>query len=54
MEKSVGEKRPYTIEKVRPKKKEGKKEEEIRKRNDPMFAIFGDYEKILNVNKNNI
>lgn len=38
----------YTIQKARPpKKKETKQEEEIKKAIDPMFAIFGNYQKSL-------
>ena len=38
----------YTIEKARPpKKKETKEEELVKKLNDPLFAIFGDYYKFI-------
>ena len=39
---------PYTIEKARPPKKEKKENEEVLKKTDPLYAIFGDYNKILN------
>lgn len=40
----------YTIEKKRPPKKQKKEtleEERQKKLNDPMYAIFGDYYKVL-------
>ena len=37
----------YTIEKIRPKKKENEKKRLIKLQKDPMFAIFGDYQKKL-------
>jgi hypothetical protein len=42
---------PYTIEKARPpKKKETKEEELVKKINDPLYAIFGDYYRHLENN----
>ncbi len=35
----------YTIEKARPPKKEKEEKKEERKNYDPLFAIFGNYEK---------
>lgn len=35
----------YTIEKQRPPKKEQNEKKEERKNYDPLFAIFGNYEK---------
>ena len=35
----------YTIEKARPPKKEKEEKKEERKNYDPLFVIFGNYEK---------
>jgi len=42
----------YTIQKTRPPKKKNEEKKEKRKDYDPLFAIFGDYEKILENTKN--
>ena len=39
----------YTIEKARPPKKEKEEKKEERKNYDPLFAIFGNYEKKLSL-----
>lgn len=44
----------YTIEKIRPKKKENEKKRLIKLQKDPMFAIFGDYQKKLVEQQNKI
>ena len=42
----------YTIEKARPIKKEKKEQEELRRKIDPMFAVFGQPYLDLIKNKN--
>ena len=42
----------YTIQKARPPKKKNEEKKEKRKDSDVMYAIFGDYEKILENTKN--
>ena len=42
----------YTIQKARPPKKKNEEKKEKRKDYDVFYAIFGDYEKILENTKN--